>query len=148
MDRYGKPVPGLRELGLTHTFPLPEVLAEAKLTDVGLSRPRAAAIRGFAAATADGTIRLDRSVSLEHLVNSIDALPGMGEADGHYVAFRLGEPDAFPLSDRQLAGRLQMRGDPAPEMYASERWRPWRALARTHLWLADGIEPSAHKGVA
>jgi AraC family transcriptional regulator, regulatory protein of adaptative response / DNA-3-methyladenine glycosylase II len=126
VERFGTRVPGLEPLGLTHLFPSPETLAEADLNGVGLTRTRAEAIRGLARAVVDDRVRLDGSVSLDALVSSLTTVKGLGSWTAHYLALRLGEPDAFPTTGL------------VPE---AERWRPWRALAATHLWLvADAQE--------
>jgi AraC family transcriptional regulator, regulatory protein of adaptative response / DNA-3-methyladenine glycosylase II len=136
VQRVGTLVPGLSQIGLTHTFPPPQTLAEARLDDLGLTRSRAESIRSFARAVAADEVRLDRSVGLERLVESISAIPGLGDWTANYVALRLGERDAFPASDLGLQHAL---GQPASAARAAERWRPWRALAAVHLWLApDG----------
>ncbi len=129
--KLGEPVPGLQPLGLTHAFPSPEVLAGADLDGLGLTRARAEAIHLFARAVAGDEVRLDRSVSLEQLVASITAVDGLGAWTAHYIALRLGEPDAFPAGDLGLRRAVSDR-------HVSERWRPWRALAATHLWIAGG----------
>jgi AraC family transcriptional regulator, regulatory protein of adaptative response / DNA-3-methyladenine glycosylase II len=131
--RVGTPVPGLAPLGLTHTFPSPGALADADLSDLGIPRSRAAAIRSFACAVAEERIRLDRSVELERLVESITAVPGLGEWTANYIALRLGERDAFPAGDAGLHKALGKRA--ADAMTLAESWRPWRALAAMHLWL-------------
>jgi AraC family transcriptional regulator of adaptative response / DNA-3-methyladenine glycosylase II len=140
VERYGAPVPGLEPLGLGRLFPLPEQLAEASLDGLGLTRARAHAIRAFARAVAQDSIRLDRSVGLERLVESILAVEGLGPWTAHYLALRLGERDACPVTDLGLS-RALARVAPAEEAdvaRVAERWRPWRALGATHLWLADG----------
>jgi AraC family transcriptional regulator, regulatory protein of adaptative response / DNA-3-methyladenine glycosylase II len=129
--KLGGPVPGLQQLGLTHAFLSPEVLAGADLDGLGLTRARADAIRSFACAVVEDEVRLDRSVSLEQLVASITAVDGLGPWTAHYIALRLGEPDAFPAGDLGLRRALGDR-------HLAERWRPWRALAATHLWIAGG----------
>jgi AraC family transcriptional regulator of adaptative response / DNA-3-methyladenine glycosylase II len=139
VERWGTPVPGLGALGLTHLFPPPDVLVTADLDGIGLTGARAAAVRSFAVAVADGSVRLDRSTGLDRLVDSVVALPGLGPWTGHYLALRLGEPDAFPATDlgiRRAVGRLT--GSPAPATVAdrAEAWRPWRAAAAAHLWLS------------
>jgi AraC family transcriptional regulator of adaptative response / DNA-3-methyladenine glycosylase II len=141
VERFGTPVPGLERLGLTHTFPSPATLADADLNGLGLTRSRADGIRSFAQAVAEDAVRLDRSVSLDQLTSSITELGGLGSETAHYVALRLGEPDAFPRRAPYAAAAL---GE------LVERWRPWRALA-THLWLADGQQQapvSAARGAA
>jgi AraC family transcriptional regulator of adaptative response / DNA-3-methyladenine glycosylase II len=147
-------VPGLEPLGLTHTFPSAAVLARGNLDGLGLTPARARAIRLFARAVVEDAVVLDGSVSLDRLVSSITALEGLGPWTANYLALRLGEPDACPTSDLALRRALPRR---APRTAVAlgdlaERWRPWRALAATHLWIADGlreaVQPSTARGAA
>ena len=138
VERYGTPVGGLRQLGLGYTFPHPGLVASADLSGLGLSESTATAIRAFARGLADGTIRLDGSTSVDRLVTSVGALDGVGGRTAHYLAFRLGEPDACPLSGRDLRRHLPERSDPAHLAEVIDRWRPWRALAVAHLWATEG----------
>jgi AraC family transcriptional regulator of adaptative response / DNA-3-methyladenine glycosylase II len=139
VQRHGIPVAGLAELGLTHTFPSPVVLAEADLADLGFPTARAAAIRDFARAVADDTIRLDGSIGLDRLVESVTAVPGLGPWTAHYLALRLGEADAFPAADLGLRRALGAAAPLSTGELArrADRWRPWRAHAAVHLWM-DG----------
>ncbi len=137
VDRLGTPVRGLEQLGLTHTFPSPRTLAAADLGGLGLTSARTDAIRSFAAAVAADEIRLDRSVSLDRLVASVTAIDGLGAWTAHYLALRLGERDACPITDVGLQRAFARRADGSALGDRAERWRPWRALAATHLWLAD-----------
>jgi AraC family transcriptional regulator of adaptative response / DNA-3-methyladenine glycosylase II len=138
VERLGAAVAGLAPLGLTHTFPPAESLATADLSGLGLTRARERAIQSFARAVANHEIRLDRSVSLERFVASIVAIDGLGPWTAHYLALRLGERDAWPVSDFGLRHALARRARTALAAEdAAERWRPWRALAAAHLWLAD-----------
>ncbi len=141
VGRLGDPVPGLAPLGLTHRFPSPETVAGADLTGLGLTPARARAVGSFAAAVAGGAVRLDRSVGLDRLVTSITDLPGLGPWTAQYLALRMGEPDAFPATDLGLERAFARLAPGSPEALAgaAERWRPWRALAATHLWLAPSI---------
>jgi AraC family transcriptional regulator of adaptative response / DNA-3-methyladenine glycosylase II len=138
--RHGTPVPGLAGLGLTHTFPPPATLADADLDGLGLTTRRAAAIRAFAQAVADGKLPFDRSATLPELVDAVAGVDGLGPWTAHYLALRLGEPDAFPESDlglRRAAGRIGGHPCSVRELAAlSEQWRPWRAHAATYLWTA------------
>jgi AraC family transcriptional regulator of adaptative response / DNA-3-methyladenine glycosylase II len=136
VERHGTPVPGLAQLGLSHTFPCAATLARANLSDLGLTRARATAIRAFAHAVEQDVVRLDRSVSLDRLVASITQLDGLGPWTAHYIALRLGEPDAFPETDLGLKRTLARRA-PGPAAVLGQRWRPWRAVATTHLWFAE-----------
>jgi len=132
--RHGTSVPGLSAFGLTHAFPSAATMAEADLDGLGLPRARQDAIRSFARAVAEDEIRLDGSIGLERLVASITAIDGLGAWTAHYVALRIGEPDAFPATDLGL--RRAVGHSEVEEL--AERWRPWRALAATHLWTQDG----------
>ena len=134
--RLGTVVPGLGPMGLSHTFPPPEVLATADLDGIGLTPARAGAVRAFAAAVAGDTIRLDRSLPLERFVASVTAVPGLGSWTAHYLALRMGEPDAFPDRDLGLRRALAHLRPEASLPALSEGWRPWRALAAVHLWTA------------
>lgn len=138
--RHAVRVPGLGPFGLTHLFPSPAALAEADLSGLGLTTAREAAVRSFAGAVAAGTIELDGSRSLEQLEASMTATAGVGPWTAHYLALRMGEPDAFPASD--LGVRRVLAAPPGPPVSsrdaeaAAEPWRPYRAFAATHLWLA------------
>jgi AraC family transcriptional regulator, regulatory protein of adaptative response / DNA-3-methyladenine glycosylase II len=140
VERHGVPVPGQQALGLTHLFPSPSTLADADLSGLGLMTARIAAIHAFAEAVVGRAVTLDRSTPLERLVDSVTAIPGLGPWTAHYLALRLGEPDAFPASDLGIRRALSSNGKtkPIPTRQAqtvAERWRPWRAHAAAHLWL-------------
>ena len=89
---------------------------------------------------------LDRGRPLAELVASLTAVDGVGPWTAQYIALRMGEPDAFPSSDlglRRAVGRLTGRTPDPRELEAiSEAWRPWRAVAATHLWNAGRDVPT------
>ncbi|MHB1576035.1 MAG: AlkA N-terminal domain-containing protein [Candidatus Dormibacteria bacterium] len=146
VERYGSEIPGLGPMGLSHLFPEPQDLAGADLEGVGMPRSRAAAIQRFAAAVAEHRLHLERRCPLPELVAEIMEVPGLGPWTAHYLALRLGEPDAFPAADLGLRRALATTGGrpPAPgelnEMAA--RWRPFRAYAAVHLWLDQPSAPN------
>jgi AraC family transcriptional regulator, regulatory protein of adaptative response / DNA-3-methyladenine glycosylase II len=153
VEKYGRAVPGLEAMGLTHCFPDPNMLATADLGDVGLTGARAAAVRAFAAAVAAGRLNLDRSMPLDRLVGGLTALPGVGDWTAQYLALRLGERDAFPCSDLGLRRALARNGSmPAAREVESkaEPWRPWRGYAAMLLWTAAATrpDPTSHDGHA
>ncbi len=123
---------------LTHLFPPAEALAGAALERLGLTGQRAAALRSFAAAVADGSLDVGSFASLEDAVARLTALPGIGEWTAHYLALRgLGEPDAFPAGDLHIRRALASNGRVPTEREAiarAEGWRPWRAYAAIALW--------------
>ncbi len=140
-------MPGLSQLGLTHTFPSAQTVAEADLHGLGLPPARAEAVRAFARAVVEGDVRLDGSAGLEELVGSMTAIAGLGDWTANYVALRLGERDAFPANDLGLRRALAGYAEATPVELA-ERWRPWRALAATQLWSASVAPIDLARGAA
>ena len=119
-------------------FPLPQTLAEADLTTIGLPRARARALNTIARAVCDGAVGFQPQQTLEQFVASWVELPGIGDWTAHYMAMRaLSHADAFPAADLVLRKAVTADGSLAPlrELRAlAEQWRPWRAYAVMHLW--------------
>lgn len=138
VSTYGKPFEGLDSPALTHLFPSPETLSDADLTQIGATRAQAGAIRAVARAVASGDLTLDPSLGLGEFSERMCALPGVGPWTAHYVAMRLGEPDAFPSSDLGLRRAAASDGEDAPPARElarrAEAWRPWRSYAAVYLW--------------
>ena len=119
VSRFGLRLPdgahGGLDGGLAFVFPPPSSLADADLESVGLTRERAATVRGIGPWTA------------------------------HYIAMRAGgERDAFPGADLGLRRALG-GGRPITVRERERRaefWRPWRAYAAVHLW-AERARPLA-----
>ena len=124
--------------GLTHLFPQPAALAQAPLEELGMTRARAAALRGVSAAVAAGDLDLDGFGTLEDAVERLVRERGIGNWTAQYIAMRaLREPDAFPAGDLILRRAISRNGDnPSEHEVAAraERWRPWRAYAAIALW--------------
>jgi AraC family transcriptional regulator of adaptative response / DNA-3-methyladenine glycosylase II len=132
VEAFGRPVPGIGALGLTHLFPAAATIADADLGSLGVPGARIRALQGFAEAIATGAIALDRAAGLDDAVAGLCALPGIGPWTAQYIAMRAcAERDAFPASD--LAIRRELGADPEAE---AERWRPWRAYGAMHIWTA------------
>jgi AraC family transcriptional regulator of adaptative response / DNA-3-methyladenine glycosylase II len=134
---FGQPFAGPN--GLTHLFPEPAALADAKLTSIGLTTKRAETIRAFAQAVRDGQISFDRIVDVDAFLEKLCSIPGIGAWTAQYVAMRaLGEPDAFPSADLGLLRALDLVNVREIEKRA-EAWRPWRAYAAMYLWSFSGV---------
>jgi AraC family transcriptional regulator of adaptative response / DNA-3-methyladenine glycosylase II len=144
VERHGTPVAGLRQLGLTHVFPSAETLADAELGGLGLTQGCKRAVRTFAEAVTTGAVRLDRSVGLDSLVEALTEIEGVGTSAAQYLALRLGERDACPITAEALTEVLAVRPDLVAASIddVTDRWRPWRALAATHVLLADRRAPA------
>ena len=141
VERFGTPHPASAAAGLGALFPPAGALADAPLESIGLTRARAATIRGLSQALVEGRIDFSAQQTLHETVDRLCALPGIGAWTAHYIAMRAhSHPDAFPAGDlvlRKIAGA----GTPIPEREMeelSEAWRPWRAYAVMLLWRSAG----------
>jgi hypothetical protein len=94
-------------------FPSPHTLASGGPTRV----------RGIAHAVATGELTLD------HVTDPADLIMFAPSA-AHDIALRLGYRDAFAAADPRVRDALELLRIPASRAAA---WRPWRALATTHL---------------
>ena len=129
---FGRPYASTNRL--SHVFPRPEDLADVDLTSIGLTKARAATIRGLARAVVDGKISFEGVVAPEEFLSRICEIPGIGVWTAQYVAMRaLGEPDAFPSGDLGLLRSLGLTNSSELER-RGEAWRPWRAYATMYLW--------------
>ncbi len=131
---FGQPFPAGRNL--THLFPSPEILADAKLAGIGLPAARAETIRTLARAVCEGSISFERVADTGAFLNRLCGIPGIGKWTAQYIAMRaLAEPDAFPCGDLGLLHALGIANPHELERRA-ESWRPWRAYAVMYLWNA------------
>ena len=119
---------------LTHLFPSPEVLADANLAGVGLTKARSETIRALSRAVSDGRIGFEGISDSQEFLARMSEIPGIGKWTAQYVAMRaLGEPDAFPSGDLGLLRALALK-TPGELERRAEAWRPWRAYASMYLW--------------
>ncbi|MBD2771343.1 DNA-3-methyladenine glycosylase 2 [Iningainema tapete] len=137
---YGEPlaVENLWNADLRFVFPPPSVLAQADLTTLGITRPKAVAIAALSTAVAQNPQFLTHFPTLNDAVHTLCQLPGIGEWTAQYIAIRaLREPDAFPANDLGLLQAMKALGKPVTKaqfVEVSQAWRPWRAYAAIHLW--------------
>jgi AraC family transcriptional regulator of adaptative response / DNA-3-methyladenine glycosylase II len=120
--------------GVTHLFPTPEVLSQAGLCSIGLTRARAETIRCLATAVWRKQISFEKVIDVEKFMSELCELVGIGKWTAQYIAMRaLGEPDVFPYGDLGLLRALGL-SDPRKLEEQSQAWRPWRAYAAMLLW--------------
>jgi AraC family transcriptional regulator of adaptative response / DNA-3-methyladenine glycosylase II len=111
----------------------PCTLADADLTQTGLTRTRAATIRGLAQAVLDRTVTFDAGIGNDAFVEQITRVRGIGPWTAQYIAMRaLKLPDAFPAEDLILRRAASIDGvelSPKSLIARAEAWRPWRSYA-------------------
>jgi len=145
VSNFGKPFSSGN--GLTHLFPTPAALADAKLTRIGLTGARAETIRALARAVCDGRISFESVVDSDALLKQLCEVPGIGKWTAQYVAMRaLGEPDAFPSGDLGLLHAMALGSSRELERHA-EAWRPWHAYAAMYLWRIASQRTSRGNGL-
>lgn len=131
--------------GLTHVFPTPEAVANARFARVGQTAKRAETVRALARAVRDGKIRFERLVDSDSggFVAKLGEIPGIGKRAAQFVAMRaLGEPDVLPAGDTGMVRALGLKTSRELEKRA-EGWRPWRSYASMYLWSAARGETEA-----
>jgi AraC family transcriptional regulator of adaptative response / DNA-3-methyladenine glycosylase II len=138
--RFGEPLP--EPLGtVVRTFPTPARMADAPRDGLGMPRARADAIVEVARSVESGELDLSGEADPVATRERLRAIRGIGAWTEEYIAMRaLGDRDAFPVTDlgvRRGFRRLGLADDARSMLEHAERWRPWRAYAVMHLWLAQ-----------
>lgn len=145
----------LRRLEALHgdRFPSPRELARSnpeQLRAVGVSGPKAAALRDLGARVLSGEVpRIAELETLddEAVISRVTCVRGIGRWTAEMLLlFRLGRPDVLPVDDfgvRAGFGRVFLRGRHATADEVTrrgEKWRPWRSVASWYLWRATELD--------
>jgi AraC family transcriptional regulator of adaptative response / DNA-3-methyladenine glycosylase II len=122
---------------LTTLFPTATrvaALSPGRIARLGMPGARARTVVALAREVADGRLALVPNADIETTLDTLRALPGIGEWTAQYIAMRaLSWPDAYPHTD---LGVMKALGETGARrvLAAGEAWRPWRAYAVMHLW--------------
>ena len=123
-------------------FPSAAAIAERGGEALAGPARRIQAIRGAAAAIADGSLDL-ATADPDELVARLTALPGIGPWTAGYVAIRsLRAPDILLSGDLVMlasARRLGIAADARSLAAVGAAWAPWRTYAGLRLWAARTI---------
>jgi len=134
---YGAPLPGPRG-SLRISFPSPDLLVEAEIERLGVTRSRAEAIRQVALLIGSGELELMRGKQLLATYERLLAVKGIGPWTASYVALRaLGDPDALVAGDLGVRQVLGGRATPLSAAAVTQQavsWRPFRGYATVHIW--------------
>ena len=130
-------------------YPTPSIVFDTeteRLTSVGLSRAKAAYVKGLARASLEGKLPETEDVydlSDNEIVRILTAIKGIGVWSAQMVLMsNLGRPDVLPTTDagiRRAFGLAYLNGEDAkPEIIEkySVRWQPFRTTACKYLWRA------------
>ncbi len=134
----GTAVKGGSDPHLSRFFPGAADMVAADMAAIGMPQKRKETLRQISQQVVSGTLRLEAVGELSKFVDTMTAIPGIGDWTANYLAMRaLAEPDAFPASDLGIMKALQA-GDTRPTVKQvtarAEAWRPWRAYAAIYLW--------------
>lgn len=126
---------------LTHTFPTPQRLASATISELvtlGIVERRARSIIALSEEISMGRLHVGVDGSPEIIMRKLLKIPGIGPWTAHYIAMRaLCWGDAFPKEDIGLRNKLGGVTIAEVEKIA-EKWRPWRSYATLHIWQNSG----------
>ncbi|WP_233712579.1 DNA-3-methyladenine glycosylase family protein [Kribbella turkmenica] len=128
---------------------------ERTMRGIGLSYPKARAIRGLAERAAEGLLEPGKleTVSDAELRRELVAVPGIGASSAHrFMMLYLRRPDIFPAGDLTVRAavtaldRLDDRITPTAAEQRAELWRPYRSYATSYLWgYMWETHPSRHR---
>lgn len=134
-------------------FPSPDAVlraSDALLREVGLSRPKAAYIRGIAEKALAGEIpSLEecKAMSDEDIIARLTTIKGIGRWTVEMLLiFNLGRPDVLPADDLgvqrgfKLSHGQRIMPNAKQLAHYGMRWAPYRTLATLYLWQAAGEE--------
>lgn len=124
IEALGEPIdtgiPTLNRIALTAS----QITNAAELTALGISSRRADAVVTLARLIAEGKLRLEPGSDPLATRDALMNIDGIDDRLATTIVMRaLHWPDAFPSVDVTLQ--------------RAEKWRPWRAYAAIHLWIAD-----------
>ncbi|MEV7692345.1 Ada metal-binding domain-containing protein [Microbacterium sp. NPDC089189] len=126
--------------GAERLFPTMAAIAERGHEVLRGPAARIRAIRGAAAALAEGTLTLTAGDDGPTQRQALLAMPGIGPWTADYVRMRvLGDPDVFLPGDvavRNGAAAIGLPGDAADLDRWASRTAPWRSYLTAHLWRA------------
>ncbi|MEP6848341.1 MAG: AlkA N-terminal domain-containing protein [Acidobacteriota bacterium] len=120
--------------GLEFLFPTPEILADANLSEIGLSEERSETIHALARAVRDGAISFEKIDDADTFIETLSEIPGIDNLTAQYIAMRAhSNPDVFPTANANLFRTVGLKTLDELEKRASA-WRPWRSYAIMYLW--------------
>lgn len=110
-------------------FPTPEILVDARLEQIGLTRVKSQAIRSLAKLVCSGELSFNSALSFDELEAKLLAIKGVGDWTASLIAMRcMGNPDAFPKSDLIVQRALKQH------LVKVDKWISSRAYLTHYIW--------------
>lgn len=132
VERYGRKL-GEVDGGPVYAFPLAEVLAEAPVHEIGLTRTLSGAITGLSRALAEGSLDFRSHRDFAETTDQLLAIKGIGPWTAAMIAMRcLGNPDAFPALDLIVKRAIDQK------IVDPRAWSSSRAYLTHCLWRDHG----------
>jgi AraC family transcriptional regulator of adaptative response / DNA-3-methyladenine glycosylase II len=137
------------------SFAFPAAKRVASASSIGLAMPaaRQIALKAVAEAAVSNHNLFHPLGTIEETVARLKAIRGIGEWTAQYIALRAArEPDAFPAADLGILRGASLidstNATPASLLRRAESWRPWRAYAAQHLWVAGANTAASDSSAA
>lgn len=121
-----------------------------QLREAGLSRPKAGYLQDLAERTLRKELHIDRFFEMpeDEVIAELTAVKGLGTWSAHmFLMFALNRPDVWPTGDlgikngvMRLAGAKSHLSPDRLERFG-ERWRPYRTVAATYIWMSLDNKP-------
>jgi AraC family transcriptional regulator of adaptative response / DNA-3-methyladenine glycosylase II len=110
-------------------FPTPEVLAQADLKKIGMTKVKEHAIRELSRKISTGEIQLSRTVDILETKKKLLEIKGIGSWTAEMIAMKcLGDTNAFPKNDLVIQRLLKN------SKAVKQDWSPWNAYVTVALW--------------
>lgn len=130
-------------------FPTPDEVLKMepeRIRLAGLSRPKAAYVRGLGEHAAAGrlpALQICDKLTDDEIIQRLTEIKGVGRWTAEmFLIFNLGRPDVLPVHDLgirkgfQIVYRKRKLPEPEPLERFGQRWKPYRTTAAWYLWRA------------
>lgn len=121
-----------------------------QLRGAGLSRPKAGYLQDLAQRTLSHELHIDRFWEMpdDDVIAELTAVKGLGVWSAHmFLMFALNRPDVWPTGDLGIKNgvmrlaRAKKHLDPKKMEKYGDKWRPYRTVAATYIWMSLDNKP-------
>jgi len=135
--KFGTPVKNPCKNGLTHYFPSPQILTNADIKKIGITKSKESAIKELSKEVLAKRIDLSRVSDLSETRRRLLEISGIGPWTVELIAMRcLGDTNAFPKTDLIVKRAMKKH------CWVVESWSPWKSYAAIAIWNTFARETS------